>query len=57
VGELAELRRSDIDTTAGVVHVRRGMVRTTTGRQVKGPKSDAGRRDVTIPPPKIGQPA
>jgi integrase len=49
-GELAELRRSDVDATAGVVHVRRGMVRTTSGRQVKGPKSDAGRRDVTIPP-------
>jgi integrase len=49
-GELAELRRSDIDAQAGVVHVRRGMVRTTSGRQVKGPKSDAGRRDVTIPP-------
>jgi integrase len=49
-GELAELRRHDVDTKAGVVHVRRGMVRTTDGRQVKGPKSDAGRRDVTIPP-------
>ena len=49
-GELAELRRSDVDAKAGVVHVRRGMVRTTSGRQVKGPKSDAGRRDVAIPP-------
>jgi hypothetical protein len=27
-----------------------GMVRTTSGRQVKGPKSDAGRLDVAIPP-------
>jgi integrase len=49
-GELAELRRSDIDVKTGVVHVRRGMVRTSSGRVVKGPKSDAGRRDVTIPP-------
>jgi integrase len=49
-GELAELRRSDVNVKTGVVHVRRGMVRTTDGRQVKGPKSDAGRRDVTIPP-------
>jgi len=49
-GELAELRRSDVDVKAGVVHVRRGMVRTSGGRVVKGPKSDAGRRDVTIPP-------
>jgi integrase len=49
-GELAELRRSDVDVKAGTVHVRRGMVRTSSGRVVKGPKSDAGRRDVTIPP-------
>jgi integrase len=49
-GELAELRRADVDVKAGVVHVRRGMVRTSSGRVVKGPKSDAGRRDVTIPP-------
>jgi integrase len=26
------------------------MVRTSSGRVVKGPKSDAGRRDVAIPP-------
>ena len=49
-GELAELRRSDVDAKAGTEHVRRGMVRTSSGRVVKGPKSDAGRRDVTIPP-------
>jgi integrase len=34
----------------GTVHIRRGMVRTSSGRVVKGPKSDAGRRDVAIPP-------
>jgi integrase len=49
-GELAELRRSDIDVKAGVVHIRRGVVRTKSGRKVKGPKSDAGRRDVAFPP-------
>ena len=49
-GELAELRRSDIDVKAGVVHVRRGVVRTDDGLKVKGPKSDAGKRDVNIPP-------
>jgi integrase len=49
-GGLAELRRGDVDVKAGVVHVRRGMVRTSSGRVVKGPKSDAGRRDITIPP-------
>jgi integrase len=58
-GELAELRRSDVDVRTGVVHVRRAVVRVTAQddavgtklvRQVKGPKSDAGRRDVAIPP-------
>jgi len=49
-GELAELRRSDIDVRNGIVHVRRGVIRTDDGRVVKGPKSDAGRRDVNIPP-------
>jgi integrase len=49
-GELAELRRSDIDEANGVVHVRRGVVRTSSGRKVKGPKSEAGKRAVAIPP-------
>ncbi|MBD0293072.1 MAG: tyrosine-type recombinase/integrase [Jiangellaceae bacterium] len=47
---MGELRRSDIDLTKGVIHVRRRVVRTSEGRQVKGPKSDAGRRDVAMPP-------
>lgn len=49
-GELAELRRSDIDVRNGVIHVRRGVVRVRGGRVVKGPKSEAGKRDVAIPP-------
>lgn len=49
-GELAELRRSDIDVKNGIVHVRRGVVRINGGRKVKGPKSEAGKRDVAIPP-------
>ncbi len=49
-GELAELRRSDIDVRAGVIHVRRGVVRVRGGRVVKGPNSEAGKRDVAIPP-------
>ena len=49
-GELAELRRSDIGVKNGVLHVRRGVVRGASGRTVKDPKSDAGRRDVAIPP-------
>jgi integrase len=50
-GELTELRRSDIDLKAGTVRVARGVVRTRGGGMtVKGPKSDAGKRVVTIPP-------
>jgi integrase len=49
-GELAALRRSDLDLKRGVVHVR-FAVTTAKGRTiVGGPKSDAGRRAVTIPP-------
>lgn len=49
-GELAELRRSDVNTKSGVIHVRRGVVRAAGETIVKTPKSDAGARDVTIPP-------
>ena len=49
-GELAELRRADIDLAHGVVHVRRGVVRGDGGHVVKDPKSEAGKRDVAIPP-------
>ena len=49
-GELAELRRSDVDVKNGVLRVRRGVTRTKNGRKVKDPKTDAGKRDVNIPP-------
>jgi integrase len=49
-GELAELRRADIDVKNGIVHVRRGVIRTDAGLVVKDPKSHAGKRDVNIPP-------
>lgn len=49
-GELAELRRSDVNTKAGIIHVRRGVVRAGGEPIVKGPKSTAGVRDVAIPP-------
>jgi integrase len=52
-GELAELRRSDIDVKGGIIRVRRGVVRPKGApgqRLAKGPKSEAGRRDVHIPP-------
>jgi integrase len=49
-GELAELRRADIDVKNGVVHIRRGVIYGDAGRVVKDPKSQAGKRDVNIPP-------
>lgn len=49
-GELAELRRGDIDLDRGVVQVRRALVRVD-GQDVAGPpKSEAGIRDVAVPP-------
>ena len=54
-GELAELRRGDVDTKRGVLRVRRAVVRA--GGQVikKDPKSGAGVRDVTLPPVLLAQ--
>ena len=49
-GELTELRRSDVDLVAGVVRVERAVVRAGGGFEVTTPKSDAGTRDVAIPP-------
>ena len=53
-GELTELRRRDvdidIDAGRGVIHVERAVVRTGGGFMVGRPKSEAGRRDVAIPP-------
>lgn len=52
-GELAELRRADVDVRNGLIRVRRGVVRPRQAaghRKVKGPKSEAGKRNVNIPP-------
>ncbi len=49
-GELTELRRSDIDLSHQVVHVRRAVTRAGGGFVVGTPKSQAGQRDVAIPP-------
>lgn len=48
-GELAGLKRADVDLKNNVLHVRRGVVRTKAGLVEKKPKSDAGERIVTIP--------
>ncbi len=49
-GELTELRRNDIDLKEGTIAVRRAVARTENGFLVGPPKSDAGIRDVHIPP-------
>jgi integrase len=50
-GELAELRRDDVDLARGVVHVRRGVTHVAGAPPLVGPpKSAAGVRDVAIPP-------
>jgi integrase len=49
-GELAELRRGDLDLGQGVIRVRRGVTRVGSQIVVGTPKSASGVRDVAIPP-------
>ena len=49
-GELAELRRGDNDLRKNRVSITRGVVRLGGKFVVGSPKSDAGVRDVAIPP-------
>jgi integrase len=49
-GEAVELRRGDIDLSAEVIRIRRAAVRIKGTYSVTSPKSDAGLRDVAIPP-------
>lgn len=48
-GELAELRRGDVDLRTSRVKIRRGVVRVDGQFIVGPPKTDAGVRDVAIP--------
>jgi integrase len=50
LGEILELRRGDVDPDAGVVRIRRAVVRVGGQLQLDTPKTDAGVRDVAIPP-------
>ena len=57
-GEAVELRRGDVDLSDEVLRIRRAAVRTKGAYSVTTPKSDAGARDVAIPPhilPQIQQ--
>jgi len=50
-GEILELRRGDVDVKGAVVHVRRAVTRVPGEPPLVGTtKSDAGVRDVSIPP-------
>lgn len=49
-GELTELRRGDIDVKNGRLRIRRGVTHVAGTYVVGTPKSDAGVRDVAIPP-------
>jgi integrase len=49
-GELTELRRKDLDLDDAVIRVERAVVRVGGGFLVTTPKSDAGVRDVAVPP-------
>jgi integrase len=49
-GETVELRRGDVDLSDEVIRVRRAAVRTKGAYTITTPKSDAGLRDVAIPP-------
>jgi integrase len=49
-GELTELRRSDLDMRNGRIKIRRAVVHLNGEIIVGTPKSDAGVRDVAIPP-------
>jgi integrase len=49
-GELAALRRMDVDAEAGFVRVHQSQAELSNGQLIiKGPKSAAGRRRVAIP--------
>lgn len=54
-GETVELRRGDIDLSQEVIRIRRAAVRTKGAYMPTSPKSDAGIRDVAIPPHIIPQ--
>ncbi len=49
-GETVELRRGDVDLSQEVIRIRRAAVRTKGAYTITTPKSDAGVRDVAIPP-------
>ena len=49
-GEVTELRRSDVDVAAGLLRIRRAVTYVDGEFVVGPPKTDAGIRDVNVPP-------
>ncbi|MEA5054686.1 MAG: tyrosine-type recombinase/integrase [Propionicimonas sp.] len=49
-GEIAELRRKDVDVRNGIIKVRRGVTWPNGKPTVGTPKSTSGARDVHVPP-------
>ena len=49
-GEVTELRRQDVDLRGSRIRIRRAVVLVDKQRLVTTPKSEAGIRDVSIPP-------
>lgn len=52
-GELAELRRQDVDLVDGILRVERAMIRVKGSYLATTPKTAAGVRDVHIPAPLL----
>jgi integrase len=52
-GEIVALRLADVDLDAGVVQVRRSAEETMAGVRIKEPKTEHGRRTLTLPPSAI----
>lgn len=48
-GELAELRRHDVDMESGTITITRGMTKVIGGYLVGQPKTDAGQRTIHVP--------
>jgi len=49
-GEIAALRWRDVDSDGGKIRVERSLEQTNAGLAFKSPKTEAGRRTISIPP-------
>jgi integrase len=49
-GELSGLQRQDLDIEAGLLHIRRGVVRVRAGLKAETPKSKTSARTIVVPP-------